>query len=316
MRQSAFTVVCAVSVLAALAPPAAHADSTDFSGQIHAYHTMQPSSNTLQAELLGNTTLGTVTLHAGATMQAQQGDEAPGITPSRFNEAYAQGSAVGWLWSAGKRVVAWDVGYGFRPNDMVQQEVRRTLVPEPLEGRPLLMAERFDADTAWSVVWVNPTQEAFATGAQEAALAARAYWHSGAVDWHVFARQGQQSGASLGIAASWVASDALELHASVRGDQQLIGGTWTNTQQISLLVEAWPKNMYARVSWQHERWQPALDVLYMPADQGVLATASVVWTGERINIAMGLRTTAGPDSAMVRHMPYQRQGYVVASWPF
>ena len=274
MRQSAFTVVCAVSVLAALAPPAAHADSTDFSGQIHAYHTMQPSSNTLQAELLGNTTLGTVNLHAGATMQAQQGDEAPGITPSRFNEAYAQGSAVGWLWSAGKRVVAWDVGYGFRPNDMVQQEVRRPLVPEPLEGRALLMA------------------------------------------WHVFARQGQQSGASLGMAASWVASDALELHASVRGDQQLVGGTWTFENQISLLVEAWPKNVYARVSWQHERWQPALDVLYMPADQGVLATASVVWTGERINIAMGLRTTAGPDSATVRHMPYQRQGYVVATWAF
>ena len=282
MRQSAFTVVCAVSVLAALAPPAAHADSTDFSGQIHAYHTMQPSSNTLQAELLGNTTLGTVNLHAGATMQAQQGAEAPGIPPSRFNEAYAQGSAVGWLWSAGKRVVAWDVGYGFRPNDMVQQEVRRTLVPEPLEGRPLLMAERFDGR-------LEP----------------------------VDLLMSRVSGTPMSLLKlPWVASDALELHASVRGDQQLVGGTWTFENQISLLVEAWPKNVYARVSWQHERWQPALDVLYMPADQGVLATASVVWTGERINIAMGLRTTAGPDSATVRHMPYQRQGYVVATWAF
>ena len=161
------------------------------------------------------------------------------------------------------------------------------------------MAERFDADTAWSVVWVNPTQQAFATGAQEAALAARAYWHSGAVDWHVFARQGERSGASLGIAASWVASDALELHASVRGDQQLIGGTWTNAQQISLLVEAWPKNMYARVSWQHERWQPALDMLYMPADQGVLATASMVWTGERINICLLYTSDAADERSSV-----------------
>ena len=58
----------------------------------------------------------------------------------------------------GKRIVAWDVGYGFRPNDVVEQEVRRLLLASTAEGRPLLMAEHFDASTAWSFVLVNPTQ--------------------------------------------------------------------------------------------------------------------------------------------------------------
>jgi hypothetical protein len=113
------------------------------------------------------------------------------------------------------------------------------------------------------------------------------------------------------------------------GQQVLIGGTWTNENQVSVLVEAWhddtaltdrhwsdwtarnqalptwlfrgvPKsavagnlawqakafavsnslrqdNLFVRLSWQHDRWQTALDVLYTPADKGTMTTASVVW---------------------------------------
>jgi hypothetical protein len=39
----------------------------------------------------------------------------------------------------------------------VQQEQRRTLVSQPLQGRPVLMAEQFGAESAWSLVAVNPT---------------------------------------------------------------------------------------------------------------------------------------------------------------
>jgi hypothetical protein len=280
----------------------------------------------------------------------------------------------------------------------VQQEVRRTLAAEAVTGRPVLMAEHFDTDTAWSLVWVNPIEPRANTGAQEAALAARVYQRSGAVDWHGFARQGEHTGTSLGVAAAWVASDAVELHASLRayqhvdssvsintgsalsttnpwqstqlgaGQQILVGGTWTNEAQVSLLVEAWhddtaltdaqwsawtarnqalplwlarrvpasavagnlawqgnafgvsnslrQDNVYARLSWQHDRWQPALDVLYMPADQGVITTASVLWSGERFKLEGGLRAYYGPEDAVVRQLPVQRQGYVVATWAF
>ena len=345
-------------------------------GPLAQANTLQPgiasvegSTHTVQFEMRGHAALGPVSLRASATLEAQQGGAQSGNTQGRFNEAYASGStAAGWQWSAGKRVVSWDVGYGFRPNDVVQQEVRRALVAQPLEGRPLLLAERFGADTAWSLVWVNPTRKASTIGAQEAALAARGYWPSGAVDWYAFARQGEQTGGSVGAAVSWVASDALELHASVRGGQQLVGGTWTTASQVSLLVEAWhdstaltnaqwsawsarnlalsqwpargvpaaavagnlaqqanafgvagnlrQDNVFARVSWQHERWETALDLLYTPADRGAMATASLAWTGERVKLEAGLRAASGPNGAIVRQLPVQRQGFVMVTWAF
>lgn len=360
---------------------------------------IEPSAATAQAELraAGNVG-GGITLNAVATLQARSLEGGSTSGDGRINEAFASGKALGWQWSAGKKVVSWDVGFAFRPNDVVQQEVRRTLAAEALTGRPLLMAEHFDADTAWSLVWVNPIEPHANTGGQEAALAARVYQRSGTVDWHGFARQGEHTGTSLGAAASWVASDAVELHASLRayqhvdgsvsnntganlsntnpwqpeltgaGQQILLGGTWTNAAQVSLLLEAWhdgtaltdtqwsawtarnqalplwlarrvpasavagnlawqgnafgvsnslrQDNVFVRLSWQHDRWQPALDVLYTPADHGAIATASVVWSGERIKLEAGLRAHTGPDDAVVRELPVQRQGYVVATMVF
>ena len=63
---------------------------------------------------------------------------------------------VAELARAGKKVVGWDVGHGFRPNDVVQQETRRTLLSATPEGRPLLQLEHFGAESALSLVWVNP----------------------------------------------------------------------------------------------------------------------------------------------------------------
>jgi hypothetical protein len=361
--------------------------------------TVEPSAATVQAELRASGKAGPFTLHAVATAQVRSPQGGNTVSDGWLNEAYASGQALGWQWSAGKKVVSWDVGFGFRPNDMVQQEVRRTLAAEALTGKPLLMAEHFDADTAWSLVWSYPLEDQSSnTGAKETALAARVYHRAGAVDWHGFARHGEHTGASVGAAASWVATDALELHASVRayqhanglrstntgtalsatnpwqasrigaGQQWLIGGTWTHESQIGVMVEAWhddtaltdaqwgdwtlrnqalplwlnrrvpapavagnlawqshafsassnlrQDNVFVRISWQHERWQPALDVLYTPADQGHMVTASVLWSADHIKLEAGLRVNGGPDSAIVRQLPVQRQGYVVATWAF
>ncbi len=208
-----------------------------------------------------------------ATLYAQhlQRDRAAASSHAAVNELYASGDfggAAGWQYSLGRKTVSWDVGYAFRPNDMVAQEERRTLVGNYSRGRPLLQLERFSAETAWSLVWVNPLQHG-GQGGDEEALALRVYQRAGSWDWHGFARYGREQHASLGAACSVVASDALELHASVRvnerssvwrldpqaalpspalpwrrerqagSSQWLLGGTWTNEEQLSLLLEYW-----------------------------------------------------------------------------
>jgi hypothetical protein len=191
----------------------------------------------------------------------------------RVNELQASAERGAWAVSAGKKVVSWDVGFGFRPNDVVQQEARRTLLSSALEGRPLLQAEHFGADNATALVWVNPQQlnaaDGDSRGARESALALRHYRHDGALDWHAFARVGAHTGASIGGALAWV-GDAWEVHGSLRAlqrhdgwtdgasapgalpranpwqistqgpaTQALIGAQWTGEWQQSLLVEAW-----------------------------------------------------------------------------
>jgi hypothetical protein len=357
----------------------------------------QPSEGAAQLQMQGSTQWAGLQWHADVLAQAQRPEGGPGHTQAAVLEAYAAGQAVAWQWTAGRKVVGWDVGYGFRPNDLVQQEQRRTLVSQPLQGRPVLMAEQFGAESAWSLVAVNPTTGRDATGPGEGALAARWYQRLGSADAYAFARWGRRTQGSVGAAWSWVASDALELHASLRhlarfdtwqdasasagalanaspwraltagaAQQLLLGGTWTNAEQVSVLLEAWHdgtapsrgqwkrwanrnaalqhlgavgapavavasnlawqtqafsaspslhrQNLFARLAWTTGPWESALDLLYHPADGGRLITASLAWKGDRLRLEGGLRTSAGPGTAVVRQLPVQQQAYVQAVW--
>ncbi len=365
------------------------------------------ASNALQAGTVAGPINGTkleTELHASGhgltgivTLQQQHPHGNATDSNAWVNELYASHDGGAWQLSLGKKIVAWDVGYGFRPNDMVQQEERRALVSSTALGRPMLLAEHFNADTAWSFVWVNPTASTQAIGAQEPALAARLYQRQGSVDWYGFARAGTRTGASVGSALAWVANDSLELHSSLRflkrvdtktfnsgnavlatsnpwqpGSQEnvsqlLIGGTWTNESQLSLLAEAWwdgsappdsqwldwaqrnrqlaaltplapaaavagnlawqaeslgmannlrSRNLFMRLSWQHDAWQPALDVLYTPADQGRAVTASLTWQGDRLQVQGGLRVYGGPIGAVMAQLPSQSVAYAGLTWSF
>jgi hypothetical protein len=279
--------VLALMLALVLVPPAGEAAAADFSGQFRtefdavlangsgplaAADSLRPGLVRLpgsQAALETELRVSGQGMTAVATLRQQRVRGQPVQSRGFFNELYTAAGTEGWQFSAGKRVVAWDVGYAFRPNDVIEQEPRRLLLVSTAEGRPLLMAEHFDARTAWSLVWVNPTHARDTRGALEPALAARWYARDGAWDWHGFARWGGHTGASAGAAVAWVASDALELHASLRAlhaadtlmaepgasglldhdpwvaasarstAQWLLGGTWTNDQQLSLLVETW-----------------------------------------------------------------------------
>jgi len=329
-RQSRFRggrLIVALWVLAG----AALADDR-FSGQVRAHQEQvqgaaPPGTDTLDTELRGHWQAfsGNVVL----TQQRFNGGEWHG--DATVNELYASGEALGWQWSGGRKIVAWDVGHGFRPNDVVQQEQRRTLLPTTPQGRGVVQAEHFDADTAWTLVWVNPRSDA-ASGGDEEAVAARVYRRIGAADWHGFARVGEHSRGSIGAATSWVATDSVELHASARRTSQshltqaLVGATWTGESKLSLTAEAWfdgsaappqpRRNVYLRAAWEHEGWQPVVDLLLVPADHGRIVTAALGWQGDRWRFDGGLRWYGGPDGAAITQLPTRRIAYAAATWPF
>ena len=258
-------------------------------GPIAAANTLMPGiapqaarSVGLDAELRGTwraTSIGParVSLVGAALVAAERrdlGDSRETHTRARLNEGFAAGDIGNWQASAGKRVVAWDIGHAFRPNDVVQQEPRRTLIGLPQEGRPLLEVERYDARSAGALVWVNPQHTNAAPdaqrGAAESSVAARGYVRNGGADWHVFGRWGRHTRAGVGAALAWVATEEVELHASARlmqrhdgwridpqaantllpanpwrqttlgrSTQALLGGSWTGEDQISVLIEWW-----------------------------------------------------------------------------
>lgn len=273
----------------------AAADEWNVSGQVRGGWTEQASNASSPANLAGRLLPGLIAapinsavaetewhlsgkgVSAIATVQGQLGAASHTLASAWFNELYGTVGEGAWQLSAGKKIVAWDVGYGFRPNDVVQQEKRRSVICTTAIGRPLATLDYFDANLAATVVWVNPDRAfskaaTLGNDAQEQALATRIYYRAGSADLHGFARYGAKTGASVGAALAWVATDALELHASARfirrsqGRQSeldlqnlsavqrsspwllrtqenlaqvLLGGTWITEEQHSFLLEAW-----------------------------------------------------------------------------
>lgn len=242
----------------------------------------------------------TVTADVAAT--AVRPDAGAATLKGRFDELLLSREQGPWTLSAGRQVVAWDVGFGFRPNDVVQQERRLTLIDAPLQGRPVVALEHFDGDSALSLAWANPgsSEVAQVPQGQEQALAGRLYQRLGDADLHLFARWGEHTRASLGAATTWVVGDALSLHASGRmlqrrvastgpadaalyrgnpwqavvqgqANQALVGMTWTSAQRWSVLMELWHDGTaMSNVQWRD--WQArnaALGGLTAPA--GALA---------------------------------------------
>lgn len=276
-----------------------------------------------------------------ATLYAQhlQRDHASATHRAAVHELYASGDwggAAGWQYSLGRKVVSWDVGYAFRPNDMVAQEERRTLLGSYSRGRPLLQLERFSADTAWSLVWVNPANSS-GRGADEEALALRVYHRAGSWDWHGFARVGREQRASLGAAFSQVASEALELHASVRlnersvvwrsdaqaalpastlpwrrevqsgSSQLLVGGTWTTEDQLSLLLEYW---------WDAQAMSRADRAAWRMRGDALAHLGTQVPPAVRPAVAGNLawQTQGFANSSLQRHNVFARLSWTQGPW--
>jgi hypothetical protein len=194
------------------------------------------------------------------------------------NELHASYELASWYFTVGKKIVSWDVGFAFRPLDVIQQEDRRRLLSTTLEGVPVFLVERFHTDAAWSVAVANPGNSAEQSGRDEPAVAVRGYWRHGAADWHAVARYGERTGLRLGTALAWVATESIEFHASALysehlervmvgdeprqvpayalavgddGWQVLAGASWTGRSKVSVLLEIW----HDERAWSEEEWR-------------------------------------------------------------
>lgn len=76
------------------------------------------------------------------------------------------------------------------------------------------------------------------------------------------------------------------------------------------------KNVFVRWSWQDSGWQPAVDLLWTPEDNGRITTASLGWQGDRISINGGIRVYGGPNRAVMAQLPDSKTAYVSATWAF
>ena len=215
--------------------------------------------------------VGPVSLLLTGTVSDQEGQHSKSTLLA--NEAYVDFGSGENRFSVGKKILSGDVGYGFRPIDVLQREVRLQALPPTLEGVPNLTWARYSADTAWSVVLANPGHGERGNAKDDGSLALRYYGRPAGVDLHGIARFSERYKVEAGAAMSAVPHESLEVHASFlvqrRGERQaplaepasnarllspdlalrtvaidaprklLVGFTWTVASGWSLLGEAW-----------------------------------------------------------------------------
>lgn len=238
---------------------------------------------------------------------------------TQLHQAYWNIESGAWQIYLGRKFTSWDVGYAYRPNDMVQQEARRNLYASTQTGKDQLSAEWFSATQALSLVaWrsKHSTPEASAM-----AYALRYYQRLPQADWYGFARYSADQGLSLGSAISWVADEAMELHASLRLNQRnrlsrdssqqlinlsspwqvqerrlasqlLLGATYTTEVQQSWLFEYWYDSLALNQDeWQF--WQQRQTNLRQALKQQTISSAILLpqfaWQTQAYNQAENLR---------------------------
>ncbi|HTY02933.1 MAG TPA: hypothetical protein VMC81_04305 [Rhodocyclaceae bacterium] len=213
------------------------------------------------------------------------------------NQFYYDGQFTPGLgWTAGKKVLSWGVGFGFKPLDVIQREDRRSINAPPLVGVPLLAIERLTDTDALTVVWTHPGQGRDTTDSGDPSLALHWYRLAGSDDYHGVARVSRRRSLEAGLGATHVIGDEWSIYAAALyqrhgwqhantligsgetlaasdpmvdtrrgGGAKAVAGTqWTGESGWSTLLEAW----YDADAWRRADWQ-ALDAL--TAQQRALA---------------------------------------------
>jgi len=243
---------------------------------------------------------------AVATASSWQTEHSAGERRAWFNELVYERPLWGGYVSAGKKIMSWDVGYGFRPLDVLQQENRRVSYFSTLEGVPMLAFETFGEASAWTFVFANPGGRRGNEARDDPSLALRYFRQSGGVDLHAVLRASERNGFEAGVAVAAVVSDAIELHASMLHQQRyqksinalidsaggllpandptvirefqggyraLLGATFTTESKFSLIAEIWyDANAHSARDWQ-QLWALTERQTALAGRPGVPATA-------------------------------------------
>jgi hypothetical protein len=205
------------------------------------------------------------------------------------NQFYYDGEwGEGLGWTAGKKVMSWGVGFGFRPLDVVQRENRRGVNLPALVGVPVLAVERFTADDAWTLAWTSPGQGAGSDENRDSSLAFHWYRLVGSDDLHAVARFSHRRGFEAGVGATRVVGEEWSFYGAAlyqrrytktlstlaengglfatadpmasmprrNGAKAVAGAQWTGASGLSVLAEGWyDADAYSIAEWRR------LDVL-------------------------------------------------------
>jgi hypothetical protein len=205
--------------------------------------------------------IGPISLLATATVSGQEGDSPDAKLLA--NEAYADFRAGESHFTLGKKILSGDVGYGFRPIDVLQRESRLQVMPPTLEGIPHIAWERFSAESAWSLIFANPGHGRRGEAKEDGSVAVRAYTRAGGADLHGVARYSDRYRVETGAAVSAVPFESLELHGSFliqrRGERQVPLTSPASAQALLDPARAtetetldWPRKVLAGFTWTWE----------------------------------------------------------------
>jgi hypothetical protein len=254
-----------------------------------------------------------------------------------LNELNYDFSLGGERFSLGKKIVSWDVGFGFRPLDLLQQENRRSLVSTTLEGIPYLSWEKFSGNSAWMLIYANPAQGKAEMTKNDESVALKYYLRDGTTDWHAVARLSERHHVETGAGFSTVPMESLEVHGSLlyqqryeqkynslvgsagiplsssdpmrlhtreHGVKALAGFTLTGESGFSLLGETWYDiSAYSAADWR--------DVKDLATRQVALLGQGTPVAGVSGNIAYSLRYFDRPNllrENLLLRLSHRREG--------
>jgi hypothetical protein len=239
-----------------------------------------------------------------------------------LNELYYDTTLAGQRVGFGKKIISWDVGFGFRPLDVIQQEDRRAIFSTTLEGIPYLAWERYSERDAWILVLANPGRRDGPDARDDGSLALKYYLRSEATDWHVVARVSDRHRWESGAALSRVLGESTEVHASALyqrryekrinrlagqnttplsvsdpletirydgGFRALAGFTWTHANGWSVVSEAW----YDAAAYTAREWRDLAQLT--SAQQALQGAPGVLLSDIQGNIAWSSGAFATPN---------------------
>ncbi len=252
------------------------------------------------------------------------------------NQFYYDGTlSPGLGWTAGKKVMAWGVGFGFKPLDVIQRENRRSVNPAPLVGVPLVALERYTETDAWTIAWTRPGQGAGERDDRDPGAALHWYRLADGDDLHGVLRVSQRRRLEAGFGATRIVGDEWSFYGAAlyqgrgmarpdgsfdkAGVKAVAGLQWTGDSGTSLIAEAWhdpdaplatrtpPENLLLRLAWDdRDGFKPYVELLTTPRDGGRVYTLGASWEGNRNRFTLGLRQFAGSDASAYAQAPIKR----------